>query len=88
MKSEIIIALVVLVLVATHVVLYRWVKFKIHEGVILRCLRDATDEGGPSYHTDAIAAHTELLARRVAVVCRKSAEIQSAPGVEDSWSVK
>jgi hypothetical protein len=41
MKSQIIVVLVVLVVVAAHVALYRWVKFKIHEGVILQFLRDA-----------------------------------------------
>lgn len=36
-----IVALVVIIAVAAHVVLYRWVKFKIQEGVILQFLRDA-----------------------------------------------
>jgi small-conductance mechanosensitive channel len=38
MKSQIIVALVVLVAVAAHIALYLWVKFKIHEGVILQFL--------------------------------------------------
>lgn len=86
MKSQIIIAVVVLVTVAGHIALYRWVKFKIHEGVILRFLRDAK-EGGASepYQADAIAAHTEISAARVAVVCRKSADVQADPEVENSW---
>ena len=41
MQSEIIVALVVFVAIAAHVALYRWVKFKIQEGVILQFLRDA-----------------------------------------------
>jgi hypothetical protein len=88
-KLEIVIALVVLVVVAAHIALYRWVKFKIHEGVILRYLRDAREESFPDYHhADAIAVHTELAAKRVALVCRKSAEIQPDPDVENSWCVK
>ena len=86
MESKIIIALVVIVAVAAHVALYRWVKFKIHEGVILQFLRDAGEGGAPDHHhADAIAAHTEISVERVSVVCRKSVEIHSDPEVESSW---
>ena len=73
MKAQIIIALVVLVAAATHIALYRWEKFKIHEGVILKYLRD-TGEGGATdhYHADAIAEKMEISSKRVAAVCRKS----------------
>ena len=78
MKSQIIIVLVVLVAVAAHIALYRWVKFKIHEGVILQFLRDAVEGGAPDHHhADAIAAHTDISAKRVELVCRKSTEIHS-----------
>ena len=86
MKSQIIVALVVLVAAAAHIALYRWVKFKIHEGVILKFLRDAGEGEAPDHHhADAIAAHTEISSKRVAVVCRKSVEIHSNPQVENSW---
>jgi len=86
MESQIIIAFVVLVAVAAHVALYRWVKFKIHEGVILQFLRDAAEGGAPDHHhADAIAAHTGVSVKRVALVCRKSVEIHSDPGFENSW---
>ena len=86
MKSQIIIALVVLVTVAAHFALYRWVKFKIHEGVILKFLRESTGGGATEcFQADAIATHTDISAERVAVVCRKSGEIHSEPGVESSW---
>ena len=89
MKSEIIVVLVVMVVVAAHAALYRWVRFKIHEGVILQFLRNARGEGAlDHHHADAIAVHTELSAKRVAVVCRKSVEIQPDPGVENSWCAK
>jgi hypothetical protein len=86
LNSKIIIALVVLVTVAGHIALYRWVKFKVHEGVILKFLRD-TGEGGAAvpYSANAIAAHTEISAERVALVCRKSVEIYPEPDVENSW---
>jgi hypothetical protein len=86
LKSQIIIALVVLVTITGHVALYRWVKFKIHEGVILKFLRDAREGGASeSYQTDAIAVHTEISTERVAVVCRKSVDIHCEPEVENSW---
>ena len=86
MESKIIIALVVLVAVTAHVALYRWVKFKIHEGVVLQFLRDAGDGGAPDHHhADAIAAHTAISVERVSVVCQKSVEIHSDPEVDNSW---
>lgn len=86
MASELIIALVLLVVVAAHVALYRWVKFKIHEGVILQFLRDAACEGAQDHHpADAIAVHIKMTAERVTAVCRKSAVIHADPGVENSW---
>lgn len=86
MESQIIIALVVLVAAGAHVALYRWIKFKIHEGVILQFLRDTAEGGAPDHHhVDAIAAHTRIPQRRVALVCRKSADIHPDPGVENSW---
>ncbi|MEH6583359.1 MAG: hypothetical protein V7754_15585 [Halioglobus sp.] len=89
MKSQIIVAIVVLVAVAAHIAIYRWVKFKIHEGVILKFLRDGSEEDASDHHhVEAIAAHTELLAKRVTVVCRKSLEIQPDPDIENSWHAK
>ena len=86
MKSQIIVAVVVLVALAAHIALYRWIKFKIHEGVILQFLRDSADNGAPDHHhADAIAAHTQIPVERVAAVCRKSAEIRADPEVNDSW---
>ena len=86
MTSELIIALVVLVAVAAHVALFRWVKFKVHEGVILQFLRDAREEGGPDYHhAEAIAAHTDIAMERVLKVCLKSSEISPDPDGENGW---
>jgi hypothetical protein len=86
MESKIIIALVVLVVVAVHIALYRWVKFKIQEGVILQFLRDSQEEGAPDHHhADAIAVHTGIPVARVAAVCLRSREIHSDPEAENSW---
>ena len=86
MDSQIIIALVVLLAVAAHVAIYRWVKFKIHEGVILQFLRDAREGGSPDHHhAHAIAEHTGITPQRVALVCQKSVDIHTDPQVGDSW---
>ena len=84
--SKTIVAIVVLVALAAHIALYRWVRFKIHEGVILQFLRDLSESGAPDHHhAESIAAHTEISAQRVTAVCRKSAEICPDPQVEGSW---
>ena len=86
MDSQIVIALVVLVAVAAHVAIYRWVKFKIHEGVILQFLRDAREGGSPDHHhADAIAEHTGIVPKRVSLVCQRSTEIHADPEVDGSW---
>ena len=85
MESYIIVAVVVVV-IAAHIGLYRWVKFKIQEGVILQFLRDAGEGGTPDHHhADAIAGHTKMSAKRAEVVCRKSVEVHSDPEIENSW---
>ena len=86
MKSQIIIALVVFVAVAGHVAIYRWVKFKIQEGVILQFLRDALRGSSSGHqHANAIAENTGISAKRVALVCQKSDEIHSDPEQENCW---
>ena len=89
MNSELIIALAVIVAVGGHVALFRWVKFKVQEGVILKFLREAGEQGAAhSRHVDAIAAHADIKAKRVAEVCRKSAAIQSDPDEGSCWRTK
>jgi len=86
MKSQIIIALVVFVAIAGHVAIYRWVKFKIQEGVILRFLRDALRGASADHqHANAIAENTGISAKRVVLVCQKSGEIHSDPELENCW---
>lgn len=86
MESEIIIALVVLVTVAAHIAIYSWMKFKIHEGVILQFLREAIEDGVQDHQSsDLIAAHTDISLARVEVVCRKSLEIFADSEIESNW---
>lgn len=86
--EKLIIALVVVIAAAAHVILFRWVKFKIDEGVVLQFLRDANDEGLPNCHsTQTIAAHTNITAGRVLVICSKSGEISPHAGEDGNWQL-
>ena len=86
MESQIVIALVVFVAVAGHVAIYRWVKFKIQEGVILQFLRDAlrSDSAG-HHHANTIAENTGISTQRVALICQKSDAIHSDPKLQNCW---
>ena len=88
MTDKIIIAVVVLVVVAAHVWLYAWVKFKMQEGVILQFLRDSSEGGEYAYHSaSAIAAHTNIAIERVVAVCTRSRQIGRSTENSDSWCV-
>jgi hypothetical protein len=85
----IVIAVVVIIALLAHVALYRWVKFKIHEGVILQYLRDTLEGGAPDHHhADVIAAHTRLPKDRVTHVCLHSDDILQDPDAAGSWRAK
>lgn len=82
----IIIAAVVIVAIAAHVLLFHWVKFKIDEGVILQFLRTTTDNSGPGRQPmHAIITSTQLDPARVAFICSKSCEISADPSGDNSW---
>ncbi|MEH6587558.1 MAG: hypothetical protein V7720_13425 [Halioglobus sp.] len=82
----IIIAAVVIVAIAAHVLLFHWVKFKIDEGVILQFLRTTTDDNSTGRQpTHTIITSTQLPPARVAFICRKSREIKADPGSDNSW---
>lgn len=88
MSEEIIIAVVVIVSLAAHYWLYRWVKFKIDEGVVLKCLEDAKTASGEAYlSSQSIAQHTQMKLQRVAMVCQQSPKIQPSPESADSWQL-
>lgn len=90
MDSIIVIALVVVAVIVAHIALYRWVRFKISEGVVLRYLREAKPGDNSSGHhcVQDIAVHTGLPVSRVAAICSASAEIHPEPGAGDCWRVE
>lgn len=88
MSAKIIIALVVIVSLAAHYWLYRWVKFKIDEGVILKCLEDAKTAANAAHlSSESIAQQTQMKPQRIKQVCQQSPKIQPSPGAEQSWQL-
>jgi hypothetical protein len=83
MGDQIVIGIVVVVVVAAHLWLYRWVKFKIDEGAIIQFLKDASDQ--PFHSAAAIAAHTNMPIERVQVLCRRSTQIYLHAQGGDAW---
>ncbi len=84
MNDKLIIAIVVLVAVAAHWWLWRWVRFKIDEGLIIKQL-GAGDTSSSDLAAD-IAARTDLKPARVVAVCKQSSAIrEDGKGV---WRLK
>ncbi|WP_231878224.1 hypothetical protein, partial [Oleiphilus sp. HI0117] len=74
----IVLALVIIISLWAHVWLYLWMKFKMDEGVITRCLKDASVD----MQSDSIAKQVEMSVERVEKVCLRSKEIQVGEGHE------
>lgn len=85
MGDIVIICLVVAVAIAAHVWLFRWVKFKIDESVILKFLEEAFGSGVRS--SEEISVRTKLKSKRVTAVCRKSKGIHGSAHPEDAWRI-
>ncbi len=87
MNEQIIIALVVVIAIAAHIWIYKWVKFKIHEGAILKVLQEFSDGGNTGFcSTEEISSQADIKAERVSAVCNKSDGICNNPEQEESWA--
>lgn len=82
MEANIVIALVVCVVIAAHIVLYRWVKFKMDEGVILKFLQQGQNTWCSS---QVISSSTGITADRVTAVCSKSSAFDKNTVETESW---
>jgi hypothetical protein len=88
-----VLVLVIVVSLAAHVYLAKWVKFKIDEGVIVKCLDDAALACADRHLTTVcIAIEVNLSVKRVALVCERSKLIsaltQSSALSSDAWVLK
>jgi hypothetical protein len=84
MEENIVIATVVCVVLAAHVALFKWVKFKIDEGVILKFFQE---EGSKFCSSQTISSSTKIATGRVSTVCSKSKAIKKNTMETESWCV-
>ncbi len=85
MPDKLVVALIVIITIAGHVWIFRWVKFKMDEGIILKFLKDNKD---PDYHsTEAISSNTKIKIKRVSIVSNKSKNIIKHPSEKSSWYI-
>lgn len=68
-----IVSIVSVIAVAGHVWIYRWVKFKVHEGAILEIL--SSDHSGDGVEDARIASAAQLHVDRITAVCERSKQI-------------
>lgn len=83
MEDRIIIGVIVTIAIFAHLWLFKWIKFKIDEGTILKCLQESDVYGVHS--TESIAANTNMSLARVSSVCRKSKVIKKHEKEKDAW---
>jgi hypothetical protein len=83
MLEYIVLALVVVMVIAAHIWLYRWVKFKIDEGTILKFLEETKDY--PCSSSEAISAKTGIAVARVSAVSSKSNSIRKDAKEKEAW---
>jgi len=77
---------VIAVVIGVHVWLYRWMKFKVDEGVVLKFLRDSNKGKIQEFcSSDEISAHTDIAITRISVVCSKSKKIRRNAKEKESW---
>lgn len=83
MEEKIVIGIVVVITIATHFWIFRWVKFKMDEGTILKFLRES--ESQESIGSQEISLNINIPVGRVTTVCRKSKAIKSNFQDIESW---
>jgi len=81
-----IITIVSLIAVAGHVWIYRWVKFKVHEGAVLQILSD--DHSGAGLAAAEIATAAQLHVDRINAVCERSKQITATNSGHWQSSIK
>jgi len=71
-----IVGIISLIALAGHVWIYRWVKFKVHEGVVLEILSNAPGRTGRT--AEDIAAQAQLQDDRIIAICERSKQISAS----------
>ncbi len=85
-SDYLIIGLVSVIALAAHIALFRWVRFKIDEGVISKYLEDrnaSSSERAVDFH--AIVLASDIAERRCYHVCSHSGRIRLDAGGNTAW---
>lgn len=85
MIEKLIIAIVVIIAVIAHIWLFKWVKFKVDEGVITNALKQLDHNNAVSSQDIALA--TKMSEKLVAKVCHKSQQIKKVSQDIDAWKL-
>ena len=86
MKDQIIVGVVIAIVIGVHAWLYKWMKFKVDEGVVLKFLCDSNKNTTQKFRSsEAISAHTDIAITRISVVCSKSKKIRRNAKEKESW---
>lgn len=85
MEQKIILAAIIIVSLIAHIWIYRWIKFKMDEGAVLRYLKDLPQtNSSEKTHINMPSKVAELITMResrVIAVCEKSADIRFENGL-------
>jgi hypothetical protein len=78
MEQKIILVIVILASVWAHIWLFLWMRFKMDEGLVLRCLKDLMEVGEQrqAYSLQALVDASQLKSERIEKVCLRSQEIE------------
>ena len=83
MGEEIVIGIVVALTIAAHIWLFKWVRFKIDEGTILKFFHESKSHG--PIDSKEISSNTNLSVSRVSSVCSRSKALKSNSQDKESW---
>lgn len=83
MQEYLVLTLVVIISIAAHVWLFLWIRFRIDEAVVVKCLEEDSGCGGLS--AEAMAQRIDYKAERVAAVCEKSSKILCLDSAAGLW---
>lgn len=75
MKEYIVLTLVVVISIAAHVWLFLWIKFRIDEAVVIKCLEDVSDNEPNGVSVEVMAESINYKIDRVAAICERSQKI-------------
>lgn len=88
LSDYLIIAIVVVVVIIAHGWLYVWVRFKIDEGAVLKCLQDSKNTNEQLVmSSEVMSSQLNIPQNRVSRVCEKSHRIEASSNKKEHWTL-